>query len=165
MRSAALVICSSLMTVLVASTEPAAEAAGPRMNGAERAMARSVNHARARRGLHGLRSNRPLARAADYHSWEMLAGGYFAHVSRDGESFSSRVRHFARYRRVGEALAMVTRCRRRGRRLAMHLWMRSPTHRAILLRSRFARIGIGMRVGWLGGRTLCVITADLGSRH
>jgi uncharacterized protein YkwD len=165
MRLVALTTCSAVLPILCAATVPAAGAAPARMSGGERALARAVNHARARYGLPALRRSRGLARAADYHSQEMLSADYFAHTSRDGGPFSRRVRRFARYHRVGEVIAMVSGCSRRGRRYALRLLLASPTHRAILLAGHFRRIGVGMRAGRLGARRVCMITADLGSRR
>ena len=77
---------------------------------------RAINHQRAQHGLSKLRSSRRLARAADFHSWEMLDADYFAHESRDGGPFDKRVRRYANHRALGETLADARRLRPRRRR-------------------------------------------------
>jgi uncharacterized protein YkwD len=144
---------------------PALASAGPRHDGFERKVVRAVNAERAQHGLAAVKGNRRLARAADFHSWEMLAGNYFAHASRDGGSFDSRVRRYARFRALGETIAWMSRCGRRAARRIVNMWMRSSGHRAILLSSAFRRIGVGRRTGRLGSSRACVVTADFGSRR
>jgi uncharacterized protein YkwD len=140
---------------------PALASAGPRHDRFERKVVRVINAERAQHGLAPVKGNRRLGRAADYHSWEMLAGNYFAHASRNGGSFDSRVRRYARYRAVGETIAWMSRCRAR---TVVSMWMNSSGHRAILLSGRFRRIGVGRRKGSLGSTRACVVTADFGSR-
>jgi uncharacterized protein YkwD len=160
-----LVACACLLTGVVAV--PAAALAGPaRLDHRERAMLHGINGRRARHGLAAVRASRPLARAADYHSWEMLDADYFSHVSRDGSPFDQRIRRFARKRALGETLAYVGgRCRRATARRMVRMWMESPGHRAILLSSRYRRVGLGMRAGRLGSTKVCMATADFGSRR
>jgi uncharacterized protein YkwD len=138
--------------------------AKPHVDGKERAIVRAINRQRSRHGLSALRSSRRLARAADYHSWEMLDADYFAHESRDGGPFDERVRRFARHKTLGETLAMLGGCRAKAARRVVRMWMNSPGHRAILLSSSYRRVGIGKRTGNLGGDRACVVTADFGSR-
>jgi uncharacterized protein YkwD len=140
-------------------------AAKPHVDGKERAIVRAINRQRSKHGLSGLRSSRRLARAADYHSWEMLDANYFAHESRDGGSFDARVRRFANHKALGETLAMLGGCGPKAARRVVRMWMNSPGHRAILLSSSYRRVGIGKRTGDLGGDRACVVTADFGSKR
>lgn len=165
MRSAALLFCTLMLMLVYASAAPAAQARGPAMDGNEHRVVDAVNWIRGSYRLPALKRSRSLNRAADYHSREMLAANYFAHSSRNGGSFSSRVQAFRRSRRVGETLAMVSRCSRRAARQAVKMWMYSPTHRDVLLSSRYRRIGVGMRAGQIGSRRACMVTADLASRR
>ena len=136
------------------------------MTARERAVVRSINRQRAHHGLGHVRGSAPLARAADYHSWEMLDANYFAHESRDGGQFDARVRRFTRRRALGETLAMVGGgCRRGMAKRVVRMWMNSPGHRAILLSSAFRQVGIGARAGSLGSGRACVVTADFASRR
>lgn len=153
-----------LLAALFTTSLTGTAAAQPSVDGKERAIVRAINRQRAKHGLAKLRSSRRLARAADFHSWEMLDANYFAHESRDGGSFDARVRRFANHRALGETLAMLGGCGAKAARKVVRMWMNSPGHRAILLSSSFRRVGIGTRKGDLGGNRACVVTADFGSR-
>jgi uncharacterized protein YkwD len=139
---------------------PAALAATPRMDHMERTVVRAINHRRSRAGLRAVRGSRSLARAADFHTREMLHANYFAHSSLNGGSFSTRIRRFTRARRVGETLAWVTHCRRHAAHEVVSMWMHSPVHRAILMSGSFHRVGIARRSGSLGRGRACVVTGD-----
>jgi uncharacterized protein YkwD len=166
MRTVALLTlaASCLLAALLTTPITATATAKPRLDGRERAVVRAINRQRAKHGLSKLRSSRRLARAADYHSWEMLDADYFAHESRDGGSFDARVRRYANHRALGETLAMLGGCGRKAARRVVRMWMDSPGHRAILLSSSFKKVGIGKRTGELHGSRACVVTADFGSR-
>ena len=131
--------------------------AGSRIDGGERAVVRAINRARAVHGLRALRSHRRLARAADAHTRSMLRSDYFSHGA-----FSARVRRYVSFRRIGETIAMTTRC---SPRKVVRMWLNSPPHRAVLLAGGFRRIGVGRRKGRLGATRACVVTADFGSRR
>ena len=155
MRSVALVL-GTLSTLLVPGfTAPPAEAAGPSLGTGERAVVRAINGARRQNGLGPVRGSMRLSAAADAHTRYMLATGSFAH-----RDFAGRIRRFTRARRTGETLAMTTRC---SARQVVSMWMNSSGHRAVLLSGGFRRVGIGARVGYLGGRRSCVVTADFAS--
>jgi uncharacterized protein YkwD len=142
-----------------------ASASGARLDQKERAIIRGINHQRAKHGLAPVLASARLARAADYHSWEMLDANYFAHTSRDGGSFDERVRRYVNKRALGEALAYLGGgCGRGSAHRIVRMWMNSPPHRAILLSSTYRRVGIGKRVGSLGSRKTCMVTADFSSK-
>src|ERR671914_133707 len=68
-----------------------------------------------------------------------------------------------RFRRLGENLALVGgRAPRPGR--AVHLWLRSPGHRGVLLDRRMRRIGVGRASGLFGGRPATVWVLRVGRR-
>jgi uncharacterized protein YkwD len=167
MRTVALstLACACLLALLSVTSLTTTAAAKPRVDGKERAIVRAINHQRSRHGLAGLRSSRRLARAADFHSWEMLDANYFAHESRDGSSFDERVRRYADHNALGETLAMLGGCGHRAARKIVRMWMNSPPHRAVLLSGSYRRVGIGSRTGNLGGNRTCVVTADFGSKR
>ena len=154
---------SCLLTAVFTSPVTTADAA-PRFDARERAIVRAINRQRTKHGLARVRSSRRLARAADYHSWEMLDANYFAHESRDGTPFDQRVRRYANHRSVGETLAMLGGCGKGSARRVVRMWMNSAGHREILLSSSYRRVGLGKRTGDLGGDRACVVTADFGSR-
>jgi uncharacterized protein YkwD len=146
---------------------PAVASAGSAtLDGRERAMVRAINHERAHHGLAAVKPHVKLARAADYHSWEMLDANYFDHPSRNGAPFDERVRRFVSKRALGETLAMLGGgCGRGSAGRVVRMWMDSPGHRAILLSSSYRRIGIAKRTGRLGSTKACVVTADFGSKR
>jgi uncharacterized protein YkwD len=155
---------SCLLAAFSVSPLTAIAAAKPRVDSKERAIVRAINRQRSKHGLGALRSSGRLARAADFHSWEMLAADYFAHESRDGGPFDRRVRRYARHRALGETLARVGGCGNGSARKIVKLWMNSSGHRAVLLSSTYRHVGIGKRAGKLAGSRTCVVTADFGSR-
>jgi uncharacterized protein YkwD len=157
----------SFVAVVVVALIAAAGLAVPAHAGAgldrtERELVWRVNEIRAQHGLGRLRSHRPLCRAADEHSRDMLAWDFLDHTSSDGTPFDRRVRRFADFGTVGEALAAVPR-REGGADEVVQMWMDSPDHRAILLVAEFRRIGVARRWGTLGGAGQAVVTADFGS--
>jgi uncharacterized protein YkwD len=146
---------------------PALAAAGPaRLDNRERAIVHRINAKRAEYGLAQVKPNRRLSRAADHHSWEMLAANYFAHESANGGSFYDRVSHYAHKHALGETLAMLGgKCGRGSAHTIVTMWMNSPGHRAILLSSSYRRVGLAKRTGSLGGTHACVVTADFSSKR
>jgi uncharacterized protein YkwD len=167
MRTVALL--TSALGCLLAATfaVPAlAEAGSPRLDNRERAIVHRINTQRAQNGLAHVRTSRRLARAADYHSWEMLDANYFAHESANGGSFAARVHRFTHKHALGETLAMLGgRCGHGSAAQIVSMWMNSPGHRDILLSSEYRRIGVSARTGMLGGTKACVVTADFGSKR
>ena len=120
-------------------------------------MIRNVNAFRAGHGLPRVRPSRPLSRAADTHSRDMVARSFLAHESSDGTPFSLRVRRYATALGVGEALAALSQG---GAAAVVDMWVNSPTHRAILLGPSFRRIGVSRRWGTLGTGPMALVTAD-----
>ena len=167
MRNVASVALAAACLVAWMTITPApAQAGKASMNARERAVVGSINRQRAHHGLGGVRASASLARAADFHSWEMLEANYFAHESPGGGSFDQRVRRFTQRRALGETLAMLGGgCGRGMATRVVRMWMQSPGHRAILLSSGFQRVGVGARAGSLGGGRACVVTADFASRR
>jgi uncharacterized protein YkwD len=165
MRAAVTSMLAAGCLLAALSIAPGVAAGTPRLDARERAIVRAINRQRSEHDLAKVRSSARLARAADYHSWEMLDADYFAHESRDGSPFEERVRRFADHRALGETLAMLGRCGRRSPRRIVRMWMNSPGHRAILLSPTYRRVGIGKRTGRLGDRRACVVTADFASRN
>jgi uncharacterized protein YkwD len=134
-----LAVACLAMTVLV----PAEAAAAGKGRAAERAMVNAVNDARQRHGLRPLRHLRTLARSAGRVARKLMRGDSFHHTSAPAGS-----------RSWGEALALHRGWRARARR-TVRRWLRSPSHRAVLL-GRFRRIGAGMRRGRMHGRLTTV---------
>jgi uncharacterized protein YkwD len=122
----------------------------------EQSLLAEMNRVRAQHGLQRLTLDTHLERAARAHSRSMLVSDVFAHGA-----FGSRM---ARFRvtgaLAGENLAWGTGVRGSARGVVA-AWLRSPEHRANLLRPMFARVGIGAVDGtFLGHQGARVITAD-----
>ena len=117
----------------------------------DHALLRELNAARTGHGLAPLRADVRLTHAAMRHSRDMVAHQYFAHESRGGARFSSRIAATGFMRRngrwwVGENLAWG-----RGPDAApgaiVRAWLQSPTHRRLVLSARYRRVGIGVARG------------------
>jgi uncharacterized protein YkwD len=122
----------------------------------ERALLVAMNRARLTRGLRPFHLDGRLQRAARAHSSEMIQGGYFSHGS-----FGRRLTSYGvRGQFVGENLAWGAGVYARAG-VIVGEWLRSPEHRANLLRPGFRRVGVGSLVGpFAGRRSAVVVTAD-----
>jgi uncharacterized protein YkwD len=123
-----------------------------------------VNAQRARHGLPALRPSAPLRSAATAFGREMVARGFFDHVSPGGATPADRV-HRAGYggRTVGEAIGWGTGSL--GTPAAIvDAWMNSPPHRAIVLSRRVRDIGVGVAAGTPSDRSAAggVYVLDVG---
>lgn len=127
-----------------------------RLTRAESGLLRAVNHTRAAHGLRPLGLDLSLERAARFHSADMLRHGYFAHGA-----FSSRLVSFhVAGPVIGENLAWEA-AQPRLSSWVVAAWLRSPEHRANLLRPGYRRVGIGVAAGrFLGHGGAYVVTAD-----
>ena len=133
-----------------------------------RAVVCEINRERAERGLTAVEPVDRLAGAAREHARDMVARQYFSHVTPEGETLSSRLRAAGYigprwYWHIGEVLAW-------GRggsgtaAAAVDAWMRSPSHRRVLLQRDFRHVGVGVADGdpFAGGGT--TYAAELGAR-
>lgn len=120
----------------------------------------AVNQTRAQHGLRPLRLDTRLLQAARAHSAEMIRANVFSH----GDFHSRMVAFHVVGPQAGENLAWGN-----GPYAApatvMNEWLRSPEHRANLLRPGWTRIGIGLARGtFLGNGGSTVVTADFAGR-
>ena len=134
-----------LLVVVFGCLAWAAGAAEVRMSSVAESIRDCANRERRERGLHQLRHDPALDAAARLHARRMLAQGFFDHEDPSGNGPADRVKRFAkrRYVIVGENIAAgfdSTGATCRG-------WMRSPGHRANILRHGFTRIGGGYASG------------------
>jgi len=106
----------------------------------EARMLEMVNAERARLGMKLLKADPDLTEVARDHSRDMLARGYFSHVSPEGKDLGDRL-HSAhvRYLAAGENLALAQTLGGAHQGL-----MDSPGHRANILRPQFGRVGVGV---------------------
>jgi uncharacterized protein YkwD len=104
-------------------------------------MVRAINHIRHAYGLRRLRPAYSLFVSAKLYSRQMMRSDYFGHLS--------RIPVASRWRAAGETLEWHSGWRLRPR-MTVSQWMHSSSHRAVLLSSRFRRIGVGRTRGRYG---------------
>jgi uncharacterized protein YkwD len=165
---------SALAVVSPAVGARAAErgSAVQRSSSLEQLVLREINAVRAARHLPTLSVSPALSQSAVAHSRAMATYGFFAHESRNGTSFSQRIKRFYLPRTgtwtVGENLAMFAGSPPTASAI-VDAWMASPGHRANLLRVLFHEAGLAIMFnpaagGVFGGEATWVVTLDLGSR-
>jgi uncharacterized protein YkwD len=132
----------------------------------------ALNHTRHHHGLHRLRLNKRLSRAARRHARDMARRNYFSHDTLGGGSFLDRIRRTGYLRGahswiVGENLAWGSKGYSRPQ-VIMRMWMNSPGHRANILNASFREIGIGLAYDAPvahGGKPACIYATDFGAVH
>ena len=130
-------------------TRPAAAAAPePNMRAALRCL---VNATRAEHSLRALRSDARLNAAADRHSADMVARGFFAHVTPDGRSVAERIRESgylggSQDWALGEDIGWGTGALSTPASI-FRAFMNSPPHRRVILDRDFREIGVGVAQG------------------
>lgn len=113
----------------------------------EARMLELVNSERTAAGLQPLAADPELTEVARRHSADMFKRGYFAHVTPENRSPFDRIREAdVRFLTAGENLALAPTLQ-----LAHNGLMKSPGHRANILRSSFGRVGIGIMDGGIHG--------------
>jgi uncharacterized protein YkwD len=124
------------------------------LSASEASLLRTINGVRKSHGLALLRVDFRLVRAARGHSATMIRRQVFAHGS-----VSTRIRaQGARGPVFGESLAWGTGVTATW---IVNRWLASPSHRAVLLRPGFRRVGVGFAFGTFAGRGgAAVVTAD-----
>ena len=143
-------VCALVVLASIALPGPAF--AGGRGVSADRgaAMIGHINKVRASSGLRPLRTSPALVRSASRSSLTMMSSDRFAHSSRIGG-----------FRRTGEALAMHF-----GRGLGIsgtvRRWLRSPSHRAIVLTRSMRWAGAAATKGRFGGRSAVIWVLQTG---
>jgi len=159
-------LLAAAVAVLVAlmSSSPAAAADCDAPAEAD-AVVCEVNRARTDRGLEPVVRDRRLHRAAAAHARDMVAREYFSHVTPEGEGLSDRLRQAGYISgrvpwHVGETLAWGRR-RMATPAAIVEAWMRSPSHRRIIL-GRYDEIGVGVADGDPFGGPGATYAADLG---
>jgi uncharacterized protein YkwD len=110
-----------------------------------------VNATRQEHGLPVLRSSARLNAAADAYSADMVARGYFAHVSPEGRSVADRVRATGYLGgsndwTLGEDIGWGTGSESTPAAI-FRAFMNSPPHRRVILSREFHEIGVGVSAG------------------
>jgi uncharacterized protein YkwD len=106
-----------------------------------------VNRERRAVGLAALAGDPELTEVARQHSTDMFRRGYFAHFTPENESPFQRMGNaHIRFSTAGENLALAP-----SSQIAHTGLMKSPGHRANILRPEFGRVGIGIMDGGIRG--------------
>ncbi len=131
---------------LVASLLLLGVQAQPAPNPLELEVLRRTNQVRLERGLSPLQWDPRAHQAALAHAQDMLKRGYFAHQNPEGLGAAERMRRAGVVEvGVGENLARFEGyADEEIPRLALEGWLRSPGHRANLLRPEFTHLGVGL---------------------
>ena len=153
-------LCALVLFVALAWSGIAGAATTP----PRKELLRAINRVRASYGMPELRGAPRLRTAALRHSEDMLARDYFAHTSPTGSTVAFRILRSGfvsgHVWRAGETLAWGIGARASAA-ATVAAWLRSPTHRAIVLSPSFRWVGIGRNCGrFVGHRGACVWTAD-----
>jgi len=110
-----------------------------------------VNKERQSQGLTFLERDEKLTQVARKHCKDMFARGYFSHYTLEGLSpFDRMVQADVHFTYGAENLALAPNVT-----MAMQGLMESPGHKANILSSNFARIGIGVIDGGVYGEMFC----------
>jgi len=132
-----------------------------------------INAVRAARGLRPLAVSPRLVSAAQQHTREMGADGYFDHTSFDKSPFWKRIEKWYPSSgwgswQVGENILYQSPDLTVNQ--ILRAWMESPEHRANLLSRDWRQIGISTMhfdgaPGEYSGRPVTIVTADFGVRR
>jgi uncharacterized protein YkwD len=152
-------ICTGLLVFLAAVALVQAAVAAPEapaLSERERALVAAVNGVRASHGLRPLQVDPKLQRVARSYSATLLRTGQFTHGDMGRRVAGSGARGPA----FGENLAWGTGPYASAKSI-VGSWMRSPGHRANLLRPGWTRVGIGAVKGTFRGLPgATMVTAD-----
>ena len=116
-------------------------------------MFNKINKIRRSHGIAKLRPSYSLFISSRRYARQMMRSDYFGH--------QARIPVAARFRAAGETLAWHPSWRSQPRK-TVRRWMRSPSHRVVLLSSRFTRIGVGRARGRYGRSAATMWVAHLG---
>ena len=147
---------ATFATALATLVPMSADAGGVELTPVEQSFLREINSTRAAYGRGPVTIDTRLVKAARFHSTEMVRGGFFAHGV-----FIARLRHFGvTDGHIGEDLGWDSRLASAVRSLIV-MWLKSPTHREVLLSSNYRLIGVGVATGpFQGWSKAIVVTAD-----
>ena len=131
---------------------------------------RLVNAERAKQGLHAVRLDPALERAAAAHAGDMLARDYFSHTTPEGRTGVDRARR-AGYRttgyrswRLGEVIAWGVSWKGTPEAV-VDGWMHSAYHRSVILGKAWRDVGVACIEGsFQGSGPSHMFTVDFGRR-
>jgi len=122
-----------------APRSPSSAVAPPTSGGPAAQVVAITNQQRAANGCGALTVDARLTAAAQKHSADMSAGGYFDHDSQDGRTFDQRIRAEGYPSPGAENIAQGQRSAQE----VMDDWMNSPGHRRNILDCSLRTIGVG----------------------
>jgi len=143
---------ATLVAVLAVSAPATAVADVPPESAA---MIKKINEARRSKGLAELQTAEALVDSARNYARYMLKRDYFGHLA--------SIHAGGDFLHTGETLEWHSGWRLRPRRVVSR-WMHSSAHRAVLLSSRFSRIGVGRTRGNYGRARATMWVAHVGRR-
>jgi uncharacterized protein YkwD len=158
LRNIRLGLLASVALVLVPAVGEAATKAS-RQAGSERRVLLLLNQIRVEHDLPPLAASNQLRDAARAHSTDMLEHGYFGH---DGlkETWAARIARYLKSPLMSENIAWGSGSYGTPQGIVSQ-WMRSPSHRAVILTASLHRVGLGLAFGTYQGNSGAVIaTAD-----
>ncbi len=118
-----------------------------------------TNDARTDENLLPLRESEILARGAQMKADDMAKKGYFSHTGPEGEQpWVWFMRAGYRYQYAGENLAVNYDESEE----VVDAWLKSPTHRANILKEQYTEIGIGIATGTYKGREATFVVQFFG---
>lgn len=127
---------------------PAPPATVAALSTREEGLFAAMNRARIAHGLAPLRLSAELLPIARARSEDMSEHDYFAHFSPDGESvYTLTAAAGLRFSAIGENLARVSGDAERSVAVAIEKLMESPSHRANILNTLFAKAAVGAVTG------------------
>jgi uncharacterized protein YkwD len=127
-----------------------------------------VNVERSKRNLASLRDSSTLRGAAGRYASQMVAGGFFDHVSPTGSTLRARIAGVGYLKRPGYAIGenIGAGSGDLGTPAAIvAAWMASPGHRRNVLAREFRDVGIGVAAGMAGAGDGATYVADFGRRR
>ena len=154
-RSALAAALASVLLMLAAAPAEGSHRSIRARAAAVDAMIQKINEVRASHGLRPLIPSASLESSSQRFAADLMAEDALQHRARPSTS--------AAYRSAGEVLAMHAGSQDRvGSTVAS--WMRSPSHRAVLLTQSMREIGAGVAHGRFGRSRAVIWVAQVGSR-
>jgi len=149
---AACVVTSAAFAVAPAAGSGAGSASAKRAAAAD-SMVERINAVRARHGLQPLRPSGSLDSSSRRFAGDLMRQNVLAHRARPSTSYPN----------AGEVLALHMGANDRVE-WTVRRWMRSPSHRAVLLIRSMREIGAGVAHGRFNGRRAVIWVAQVGKR-
>ena len=147
LRRAAVCLCLGCALALAAT--------GADANASPSPMVDKINKVRDAYGLPRMRYSRSLSRSSARFANHLAETQVFAHAS--------RIRASNRFSQLGEILALMAGWEVR-RSLTMAYWLRSWSHRAVLLNPSFRYVGAARAPGYFAGSPTLFWTVQFGRR-